>query len=144
MRSIIKRQHPLWAEFPTLLDDMLKEWNTGSIAKHELPAVNVRETDAGFVLQMAAPGLKKEDFMIELNNDVLSISKESKAEQEVQVGKFSRKEFSYHSFKRSFTLPKETVDTERIEAQYEDGILTLNIPKKEAVKVNPVRLINIG
>ena len=144
MRSIIKRQHPLWAEFPTLLDDMLNEWNTGSMMKNDIPAVNVKETDQAFVLHMAVPGLKKDDFKVELNNDVLTISKETKSESESHEGKYSRKEFNYSSFKRSFTLPKDAVDADKIDAQYIDGILSLNIPKKEVAKVNPIRMINIG
>jgi len=102
-----------------------------------LPAVNIRETDDNYVVEMAAPGMKKEDFKIELDNNLLTISAE-KTEEHEENGKekYSRKEFSYQSFQRSFNLPKEVVDEEKIEAHYKDGVLHLIIPKKNKQNKN--------
>ena len=99
-----------------------------------LPAVNVKEKKDAFEIQMSAPGLKKEDFNVELNNNLLTISCEKKDEDETkdEDGKYTRREFIYQSFSRSFNLP-DTIDKEKIDAKYEDGILTLSVPKKENV-----------
>jgi HSP20 family protein len=94
---------------------------------------------------MAAPGMKKEDFKVELNNNILTISSEQKHENEEKEGeKYNRKEFSYQSFQRSFQLSREAVDADNIQAKYENGVLRLVIPKREEVKQKPTRLINIS
>lgn len=144
MRAIMKRQHPVWGEFPTLFDDLFNEWNTGSVMRTTTPAVNVRETEDGFDLEMAAPGFTKDSFNIKLENETLTISSALKNDKEEKKENYTRREFSYQSFKRSFTLPKNVVDAENIEAKYEDGILKLSIPKMDAVKTKPARTINIG
>ena len=106
-----------------------------------LPAVNVKEKKDAFEIQMSAPGLKKEDFNVELNNNLLTISCEKKDEDETkdENGKYTRREFIYQSFSRSFNLP-DTIDKEKIDAKYEDGILTLSVPKKENVIPSPKRI----
>lgn len=106
-----------------------------------LPAVNVKEKKDAFEIQMSAPGLKKEDFNVELNNNLLTISCEKKDEDETkdEDGKYTRREFIYQSFSRSFNLP-DTIDKEKIDAKYEDGILTLSVPKKENVIPSPKRI----
>lgn len=144
MRAIMKRQHPLWSEFPTLFDEMFSEWNTGSTMRASVPAVNVSETDEAFHLEMAAPGFTKDDFNVELDNDTLTISSEAKSEDKEKKSNYTRREFSYRSFKRSFNLPKNMVDSEKIAAKYEDGILKLELPKMEAAKTKAARTINIG
>ena len=101
--------------------------------KTHLPSVNIKENEDSFVLELATPGRKKEDLKIEVNNDILSIASEVKQEKEETKENFSRREFSFQSFKRSFTLP-DTVSSDKIKASYEDGILTLAIPKKEEAK----------
>ena len=88
--------------------------------------------------------MKKEDFKVELNNNVLTISSEREEEHEENNGKFNRREFSYQSFQRSFNLAKEIVDADKIEAKYENGLLHLRIPKREEVKPKPSRLISIN
>ena len=95
-----------------------------------MPAVNIKEDDLSFILDVAAPGMEKKDFKLELNHNVLIISAEKEEEKEDKKKKFSRREFNYTSFKRSFTLP-ETVKQEGITASYEKGVLTVTIPKKE-------------
>lgn len=105
------------------------EWNR---SHYQVP-VNIRETEAGYALEVIAPGVAKEDFKLQVNDKVLTISFEQKEEAKEQDGnKWLRKEFRLRSFKRSFTLG-EQVDIEKIAASYEQGILHLELPKKEAV-----------
>src|ERR1700761_2511458 len=99
-----------------------------------VPAVNISETENEFQVELASPGLKKEDFKISLDKNVLSISADKKTENVEEGKKISKREFSYNSFTRSFTLP-ETADHTKIEAEYTDGILKLNVAKKEEAKI---------
>lgn len=95
-----------------------------------VPAVNVKESNTEFSIEMAAPGFEKADFRISAENDVLTVSAEKKVETTKEDEKFTRKEFSFNSFRRSFTLPQNT-NAEKIEAKYENGLLRLLVPKKE-------------
>ena len=99
-----------------------------------VPAVNISETAGDFHLELAVPGLKKEDFRISLDRNVLTISAEQQNENREEGKRFSKKEFNYASFVRSFTLP-ELADPGRIEAAYEDGVLKVDIAKKEEAKM---------
>ena len=99
-----------------------------------LPAVNISEAAGDFHLELAVPGLKKEDFRISLDRNVLTISAEQQNENQEEGKRFSKKEFNYASFVRSFTLP-ELADPGRIEAAYEDGVLKVDIAKKEEAKM---------
>lgn len=96
-----------------------------------VPAVNISETADHYHIELAAPGLKKQDFKISLDRDQLSISVEQQAEKNAR--KYNKREYSYTSFVRSFTLP-ELADQDRIEAAYEDGVLKINVAKKEEAK----------
>ncbi len=98
------------------------------------PAVNIAETENQFEIELAAPGLSKEDFKINLDKNVLSVSAEKKVENVEEGKKYSKKEYAYNSFVRSFTLP-ETADQSKIDAEYVDGILKLNVAKKEEAKI---------
>ena len=98
----------------------------------EIPAVNVKEKNKEFLIELAAPGLKKKDFEITVENGILTIMAERNEEKEQKDENFTRKEFSYENFTRSFTLP-ENVNPEKVDAHYEDGILMLTIAKKEVV-----------
>ena len=146
--SLIKRNEANW--LPSVFDDMFKtDWlggttNVNSIGT-SIPAVNIFESDDNFMVAVAAPGKTKEDFNIELDNDVLTISSEEKKENETsdKNGRFTRKEFSYSNFKRAFSLP-ETVDSEKISAAYNSGVLEITLPKKEEAKVQPKRMIEIA
>ena len=131
--------------FPAVLDELLNtDWLGGRAQSftNTAPAVNVIEKDTAFEVEVAAPGMKKEDFNIELDNDLLTISAKQKTTEEEQEGKFTRKEFSFTSFKRSFNLP-DTVNTAKISATYENGILSLGLPKRKEAQVQPARLITI-
>ena len=130
--------------FPALLENFLNDFErVAPTHQHSFPAVNVLESDNSFKIELAAPGLKKEDFKINIHENVLTISSEQKTENEENTGKYTRKEFNYKSFKRSFTLPK-TVDGEKIVASYDNGVLGLELPKKEEAKPKEPRLIEIA
>lgn len=120
--------------FPVLFEDaFFKEFfEPVSKVSKSVPLVNVKESDKGFTLEIAAPGLKKDDFKIAVEDNLLKISSEIKSETESteQDGKYTRKEFSYSSFSRSFTLDEQHTDIDNITASYESGVLTLNIPKR--------------
>ncbi|RXK86156.1 Hsp20/alpha crystallin family protein [Filimonas effusa] len=105
-------------------------------AGRTIPSVNIHESADGFQLDLVAPGLNKSDFKINLEKGLLTISYEKKAEQEQKDRKTHRREFTVSSFKRSFTIDDQ-INTEAIEAKYENGILQLTLPKKEEVKVLP-------
>ncbi len=143
--SIIKYNPSRGFLFPSFTDffgrDLL---DFGESMGETIPSVNIREDENGFVIEMAAPGLNKEDFKIELDHNVMKISaqKETKSEDKDKEGKYHRREFSYTSFSRSFTLPS-SVDTEKIEAQYQNGLLNLTLPKKEEAKRKGPRGIEI-
>ena len=140
--SIVKRNKLF---FPALMNDFMgpdwfggtDNWNTS------VPAVNIKDNEKSFELELAVPGMKKDDFTVEVDNDVLTISSEFKSENEETQDNYTRKEFSYSAFKRAFTLP-ETVDGSKIDARYEDGILRLTLPKKQEALPKPKRLISIG
>jgi len=110
---------------------------------HTLPKVNIKETADAYVVEMAAPGLKKSDFKLDLDHQVLSISTQKEEIHEEKEDNYTRKEFGYTAFKRTFTLP-ETVDDEKITANYDDGILNILLPKKEEAKKKPARQIKIS
>lgn len=145
---MIKSNQANW--LPSVLDDMFKtDWMGGTVNSNSIgariPAVNIQETLDFFKLEVAAPGKTREDFHIELDNEILTISSEEKNEKETQEnnGRYTRREFSYNNFKRVFSLP-ETVNGEQISATYESGILTINLPKKEEAKIPPKRMIEIS
>jgi HSP20 family protein len=118
-------------------------YNNDPVVNATVPSVNVIEGNDNFRIEVAAPGLRKEDFKIELDNNLLKISSERKHEDEVkQDEKILRREFSYCSFKRTFSLP-DTVQSTKIDASHQNGILSIVIPKKEEAKVQPVKQIEI-
>jgi HSP20 family protein len=150
--SLMKPIGNYFPTFPTLFDDLLSRDFFDSVNMNFLktgntvPAVNIKETEDAFHLEVAAPGMNKDDFRIEINNNILTISseKESQKEEKDEKGHYTRKEFSYQSFKRSFTLPDRIVNLDKVEAKYSDGILRINIPKKEEAKPKPIQKIEIS
>lgn len=145
MTQLSKTNGNLFPNFPDMTRDWLN-WNNGNFSNNgnSLPAVNVRETTDSFEVEMAAPGMSKKDFRIEMDNDLLTIYSEKQQENEVKEGeRYTKKEFSYQSFQRSFQLPKDVIDEDKIQAKYEDGILSLRIPKKEEAKPKPPKKITI-
>lgn len=107
------------------------------------PLVNVVENTEDFKLEVAAPGLKKEDFEISIDKDQLIISAKEEHKTETEQENYSRREFNFTSFKRSFYLP-ETVDATAIGAAYENGILTVTLPKKEEAKEKGPRVVEVA
>ncbi|MDB5200697.1 MAG: Hsp20/alpha crystallin family protein [Ferruginibacter sp.] len=149
--TIVKRNGQLQNHFPTLFDDFLNRdlfnWGLSNFSdtNTSIPAVNIRETADSYEVEVAAPGMTKKDFKIVLEDNTLTISSEKTTEdQQGDEVKYMKREFSYQSFSRSFTLQKEVVDTERIQAKYEDGVLQLLIPKKEEAKKQLPKMIEIG
>ncbi|MBC2839946.1 Hsp20/alpha crystallin family protein [Robiginitalea sp. SC105] len=131
--------------FPSFWNEMMSpDWFGGvDRTNQNLPAVNIREGETDFTLELAVPGQKKDDFIIEVDDRVLTISMEHKNEKEEEVQGYTRREFWYSNFKRAFTLP-DSVNEEGIEANYEAGILRFTLPKKEEALPKPKRLIEIG
>jgi HSP20 family protein len=141
-----------WApSFPSLLDRFFEgdvmDWNNSNFASTNstLPAVNIKEDDNEFMLEVAVPGMKKDDFKLNYENGRLTICSEHKNESEEKEGeKITRREFSYQSFQRSFTVPENIVDAEKIRASYTDGILNVRLPKRDEVKPKPPKEIKIS
>lgn len=142
--------------FPSLIEtsasaarfgrDMNDFFNSNSSWVSNVPAVNVVEHADGFRIEVAAPGLKKEDFKLNLNHNNLTIAafrENQKEESDQRNEKYTRREFSYSSFQRTFTLPT-SVDADRIQATYTDGVLKIDVPKREEAKTKPPRQIEIG
>ena len=136
--------------FPSIFDRFfnndLMDWNISNFSSTNtsLPAVNVKESEDEFTIEVAAPGMTKKDFNISFHNNVLTISSEKKNEKEDKKDNYTRKEFSYQSFQRSFTVAENTVDSDKITAKYTDGILTITLPKREEVRPKPLKEIKIS
>lgn len=147
--TLMRRSNSMWPNLNTFFDDFISRdffdstWNRNSATGTTIPAVNIVETKDDFQVEMAAPGMSKKDFHVELDNDMLTISSEKQTTHEDNDRSYARQEFNYLSFKRSFYLPN-TVESEKIKAIYQDGVLRLVIPKKEEAKQKPVRQISIS
>ncbi len=136
---------------PSLLDRFfegdLMDWNSTNYsgANSTMPAVNVKENDNEFHIEVAVPGMKKNDFKLSYDNGRLTISSERKHEVEEKEGeKVTRREFSYQSFQRSFNVAEGVVEAEKIAANYADGILHITLPKREEVKPKPAKEILVS
>jgi len=131
----------LWNDFFSddfMVADRSRRLNT-------MPAVNVKEDETAYTLELAAPGMNREDFSVEVDHNVLTIASkhEDKHEEHDEDGNYTRREFRYHAFSRSFTLP-DTVDSEQISAKYDNGVLHVALPKREEARTKPTRTIEIG
>ena len=149
--TLMKRNGNLLNSFPALFDDFfnrdLFNWgqSNSSDTNTTIPAVNIKETNDNYEVEVAAPGMTRKDFKVELDGNMLTIrSEKSDEQQEREEGNYTRKEFSYQSFLRTFNLPKKVVDADKIQAKYSDGVLHLLIPKKEEARQRPPRLIQIS
>jgi HSP20 family protein len=121
-------------------DGDLFDFDGGSFV---VPNANIAENDKDFRIDLAAPGLERKDFKVEVDNGILSISAEKEEESEEENKNFRRREFSYNSFRRSFSLPDNSVP-DKIDAKYENGVLRLVIPKKEVSISKPVKEIKVS
>jgi len=132
---------------PIVFNDLFRPWNEWFDNDNlwsglTMPAVNISEDKSSYKVTMAAPGLKKDDFKVEVAENMITITSEKEENKEEKDKKYSRKEYNYSSFCRSFTLPKE-VNKDKIEATYEGGILNLVIPKMAESKVFSVKEIAV-
>jgi HSP20 family protein len=152
MKTLVKSNGNLFPAIPSLFDDFFnRDWLDSSLATWRnagatLPAVNVRESNDEFAIEVAAPGMKRDDFRVELHNNILTISSEREDQQPENdpQGNYSRQEFSYQAFQRSFSLPENKVEGNTISARYADGILHISIPKREEAKVKPPKQIAVS
>lgn len=149
--TLARLSNDWYPSVPSLIDRIfnneLMDWNSTNYSSTNttIPAVNVNETDDEFKIDVAAPGLTKDDFKVNYDNGVLTISSEAKHEHQEEKGeKITRREFSYQSFKRSFTIAENAVDSDKITANYAAGILHITLPKREELKPKPARLIEIS
>ena len=120
--------------FNDFFSSILNDSYLGDRSANQVPAVNIAETDNNFQIELAAPGLTKEDFKISLDKNVLTVSVDKKAENVEEGKKITKREYTFQSFSRSFTLP-EIADNSNIEAEYNNGILKLVVAKKEDAKL---------
>ena len=152
MKSPVKSNGTLFPTIPSIFDDFFtRDWLDSSMANWRvngasLPAVNVIESNDDFKIEVAAPGMTRNDFKVALDNNVLRISseREDKSEKKDSNGNYTRREFSYQSFQRSFSLPENKVLGDKITARYVDGILQITVPKSEEAKVKPAKQIAVG
>ncbi|MGV3561201.1 Hsp20/alpha crystallin family protein [Larkinella arboricola] len=140
MRTLVQYNH-----VPSLFNHLVarefnRQFSAPAVAKTATPvAANISEDETAYHIELAAPGLKKEDFNINLNNNQLTISAKQEQAGEEKTENYTRKEFSYTSFERSFRLPKN-VNNEQIQAAYTDGILKIDLPKIEKTVVEPKQI----
>lgn len=149
--TLKKYENKPFPSFPSLIDRFLEgnlmDWNLSNFAELDstLPAVNVRENDNEIFIDLAAPGMKKSDFNVNYDSGRLMISCEKKDEKTDKDGdRVTRREFNYQSFQRSFNIPENMVDADKINAKYSDGILHLSLPRRDEVKPKPSKEIKIS
>lgn len=143
--TLVRRKHNRL--FPSIFEDFFNDSHFDNMiagSTHMQPSVNVKENDDDFQIELAVPGMSKEDFKVEVDHGVLHVGaaqSEEKGDKD-DNGKYTRREFNYSSFRRSFRLPT-SVDSTQIGAKYEDGVLILSLPKKEEAKVQAPKSIEI-
>lgn len=148
--NLAKRNGNRFPLFSPMFDDFfgreLFNWgnNNFSSTSTTMPSVNIRETRTNFEVEVAAPGMEKKDFKITLDGNLLTISSSKQHSNEETNDRYTRREFSYQSFQRSFELPKDVVDQDNIHARYDNGLLYLSIPKKEEARREEPKLIEIS
>ncbi|MFN4298445.1 MAG: Hsp20/alpha crystallin family protein [Thermaurantimonas sp.] len=146
MSTLMKRPAMGFGMIPSILDEIFNDdffrIPVAFPKAPAYPAVNIKESDTDYKVEMAVPGLKKEDIKVNLEKGVLTISFEKKEEHE-EKDKYTRREFVYQSFSRSFTIPEDEIDVEKIRGDYKDGILNITLPKKAKAEVSTSRMIEI-
>lgn len=146
MTNVKFTSKPLESNFNSFTDDLFIElprlFSTeyNKVERKGFVPVNVKETDNSYQLEVVAPGFEKTDFKVHLDQNLLTISAEKKDEVKKETEKQIRREYNYRSFKRSFTLD-EKIDATNIQASYINGVLTLNLPKKEVVKGSTTEIV---
>lgn len=147
----LRRRPMLTNSWPMLLSNLFNRdaFNEGNLNFFDqnnavVPAVNIKEASDSFSIELLAPGMTKADFKIEVDKNQLTISAQKQSESEDSSDNYHRKEFSFQSLQRTFTLPEDLVDADKINAQYTEGILYLTLPKKEEALPKPAKLIEIA
>ena len=146
-----KNPNNYFAPFKNALDNWMNEnWNNNGFAccvgndcYQSVPAVNIKETENDYKIEVAAPGLTKEDFKLDVEDNVLTVSTQKESKNEEKNENFTRKEFSFSSFERTFTLPK-TIDAENISANYQDGVMVITLPKRKDAKSKTTKTIPVS
>lgn len=132
--SLLKKDNGAKSYYPSLLDEFLNNGLSAFEDRRGMPALNIKEDEKELVLELRVPGMKKEDIHLDYNNGILTISGERNEEREEKdKDKYLRREFSSYSFHRSFELPEERYDVANAQASYNDGILEIDLPKKEQI-----------
>ena len=138
--NLIQKQNTL---IPFLFDDFInREFNLDKSIFETFPAVNIKELDSSFQIELAVPGKNKDDFQIEIEDGLLTISSNVEEKNNSDNFKFTKREFSYKSFQRTFTLP-ETIDETKIDAKYSEGVLNVSLPKLKESVAQPKKIIKI-
>lgn len=137
---VLRRNNNWMPDVPSLFDNWFKNdmanWDNDNWVRTTQPDVNIKENENDYQIELAAPGMNKNDFHVEVQNNVLTVSAkvENKKEEKDEDGKYYCKEFSYQGFSRSFNLGEQLVKEDKIKAKYEDGVLRINLPKQEETK----------
>ncbi|MFB6257288.1 MAG: Hsp20/alpha crystallin family protein [Flavobacteriales bacterium] len=145
MALLKRKEHEPIRNFPDLLEDFFGGGMLDSSLSRgaSVPSVNIKEQKDNYIIELAAPGLKKDDFNVEVEDGRLIISSEKQDEKEDKDENYTRREFSYQSFQRAFDLP-DSVKAEEISAEYNDGVLAIQVPKKEEAKDQGRKKIEIS
>lgn len=143
MKTLVRTRRNGFNDFPSLFDEFFNDWNQGSMVKPTSVSVNVRESDEAYTLEVVAPGFEKEEFNLSLENNMLTISHEKKSESNESEHNYTRREYHFQSFKRSFRLPENGIDLEQISAAYKAGVLHIVLPKKKKEEVKTSKFIEI-
>ncbi len=145
MSNLIRRNDPFKSLFDEMFNNEIFDWRGGNFSAEgsSLPGVNVKQNENEFTIELAAPGMKREDFKLKIEKGTLTISAEKQDEIEDTNAHYSRREFKYSSFTRTFQIPLDVAEASKIGAKYTDGILSITIPKKEAAKPQPALEINV-
>jgi len=150
MNSLVNTNGNLVPSIPSLLNDFFSDnWLYSPLSSWRatgatLPAANIRETNEDFRIEIATPGMKRDDFKVALDHNVLTVSYDGNEQTSQEQPAYSHREFNYQAFQRSFALPEQKIQGDKIEARYTDGILYITVPKREEAKVKPPRQINIS
>jgi HSP20 family protein len=140
--AIVKRNNPVFPALSNWFDDFFADDLDLLNKVATVPSVNIKERKKDYLIELAVPGLNKEDIDIDIENNVMTISSQKKEEKEENDGTYTKREFYYNEFKRVFTLP-ETADAEKIDAEYKNGVLKIKIDKKPEAQQKPAKKIKI-
>jgi len=140
--AILKRNNQVFPALTSWFDDFFADDMDVFNNYPTVPKVNIKERKKDFVLELAVPGMKKEDFNLDLDNNILTISAQAKDEKVEEDGNYTKKEFHYSEFKRIFTIP-EAADSDKIDAEYKNGLLKIIINKKPEAQAKPAKKISI-